>query len=36
MLQILQTLQGHQQRTVARILRVIQTQRCIFHSKRDF
>ena len=35
MLQILQTLHGHQQHTVAQILRVIQTQRCMFHSLRD-
>jgi len=36
MLQILEILQGHQQRTVAKILSVMQTQRCIFHSRRDF
>jgi len=32
----LKILQGHQQRTFAQILSVIQTQRCIFHSQRDF
>jgi len=29
-------MQGHQQRTAAQILSVIQTQRCIYHSQRDF